>query len=116
MGMASTQHRSIRIPDDIWLQAMTVAKERDTSAGELCRQFLEWYLRRPGVQLPKRPSVGITWQHNVPIVDALWDVLSAAETRELLGLSQQAWTYVVAAVIELRKARGLKAPYYRDGA
>lgn len=54
--MANTQHRSIRIPDDTWLPAMSQAKAQDTSAGELCREFLDWWLRKPGAKLPKRPA------------------------------------------------------------
>ncbi|MEU4570744.1 hypothetical protein [Micromonospora sp. NPDC023956] len=56
--MANTQHRSIRIPDDTWKPAMEQAKEQGTSAGELCREFLDWWLRKPGAKLPKRPEPG----------------------------------------------------------
>lgn len=55
--MANTQHRSIRIPDETWNPAMETARENGTSAGELCREFLDWYLRKPGAKLPKRPEV-----------------------------------------------------------
>lgn len=50
-----TQHRSIRIPDDTWQPAMAKAKDAGTSAGELCREFLDWWLRKPGAKLPARP-------------------------------------------------------------
>ena len=49
-----TQHRSVRIPDEDWTEVMAKAKEADTSAGELIRDFLGWWLRRPGAKLPKR--------------------------------------------------------------
>lgn len=52
-----TQHRSIRVPDETWESAMTVSHEQGTSAGQLCREFLDWYLRKPGAKLPKRPEV-----------------------------------------------------------
>lgn len=51
-----TQHRSMRIPDDTWHPAMATARREGTSAGELCREFLDWYLRKPGAKLPKRPN------------------------------------------------------------
>ncbi|MDG4796232.1 hypothetical protein [Micromonospora sp. WMMD1082] len=54
--MANTQHRSIRVPDDTWQPAMERAREAGTSAGELCREFLDWWLRKPGAKLPKRPD------------------------------------------------------------
>jgi hypothetical protein len=52
----TTPKRGIRIPDDTWLPAMAQAKEQSTSAGELCREFLDWWLRKPGAKLPKRPD------------------------------------------------------------
>jgi hypothetical protein len=57
--MANTQHRSIRFPDDTWLPLMAAAREHGTSAGELCREFADWYLRKPGAKLPKRPDAPI---------------------------------------------------------
>jgi hypothetical protein len=50
-----TQHRSVRIPDDTWRAAIVRAKESGTSTGELIRAFLDWWLRKPGAKLPKRP-------------------------------------------------------------
>lgn len=38
---------------------MRRAKEAGTSAGELCREFLEWWLRMPGAKLPKRPPADV---------------------------------------------------------
>lgn len=51
----TTPKRGIRIPDDTWLPAVETARKQDTSAGELCREFLDWYLRKPGAKLPQRP-------------------------------------------------------------
>lgn len=50
-----TRHRSIRVPDELWESAMATAAEHGTSAGELCRAFLAWWLREPGAKLPPRP-------------------------------------------------------------
>jgi hypothetical protein len=52
-----TRHRSIRVPDETWTEAMARTKEHDTSTGEICREFLDWWLRKPGAKLPKRPQV-----------------------------------------------------------
>jgi hypothetical protein len=54
--MANTQHRSIRVPDETWLPAIARAGDAGTSAGELCREFLDWWLRKPGAKLPTRPA------------------------------------------------------------
>lgn len=51
-----TPHRSIRVPDGTWIPVMDRAKDEGTSAGELCRQFLDWWLRKPGAKLPTRPD------------------------------------------------------------
>jgi hypothetical protein len=53
-----TPKRGIRIPDETWLPAVEQAREQGTSAGELCREFLDWYLRKPGAKLPQRPVAG----------------------------------------------------------
>lgn len=105
--MASTQHRSIRIPDDVWLPAMEVARQRGTSAGELCREFLEWYLRMPKAELPRRPPVaGPDLESYVPIAEALWTLLPNYKIREMLGLSEHHWGEVGRRVL----ARGKVGP------
>lgn len=48
-----TPLRNFRAPDDEWIPF------RAASAGDmtgLLRQFIRWYLRRPGAKLPERPS------------------------------------------------------------
>ncbi|MGI5247573.1 hypothetical protein [Dactylosporangium sp. CA-139066] len=50
-----TQHRSVRVPDDTWYAAIRRAKAEGTSVGELVREFLDWWLRKPGAKMPKRP-------------------------------------------------------------
>lgn len=52
-----TQHRSIRVPDDTWEAMKRRSHEEGTSAGELARHFYDWWLRKPGAKLPKRPAI-----------------------------------------------------------
>lgn len=51
-----TPKRGIRIPDETWQSAVEQARKEGTSAGELCREFLDWWMRKPGAKLPKRPE------------------------------------------------------------
>ncbi|PBC71550.1 hypothetical protein BX265_6160 [Streptomyces sp. TLI_235] len=50
----------MRIPDDEWLPFADAAQESGTSRAEAVREFIRWYLRRPGAKLPPRPDAG-TW-------------------------------------------------------
>jgi hypothetical protein len=51
-----TQHRSVRVSDDDWGDFDEAAKREDTDRGTVIKQFIRWYLRRPGARLPKRPG------------------------------------------------------------
>ena len=50
-----TQHRSVRISDEDWddLDAATGTVRSDR--GTIIKEFIRWYLRRPGAKLPERP-------------------------------------------------------------
>lgn len=48
-----TPLRNFRAPDDEW-SAFRLASGNKMSA--LIREFIRWYLRKPGAQLPERPS------------------------------------------------------------
>lgn len=50
-----TPIRSIRIAAAIWDEAREKAKAQGKSMSELIRDFLNWWLRRPGAKLPARP-------------------------------------------------------------
>ena len=50
-----TPHRSIRIADDAWADLKLAAGLIGSDRGTLIKQFLRWYLRRPGATLPERP-------------------------------------------------------------
>lgn len=49
-----TPLRNFRAPDDEWA-AFRAASGNNMTA--LIRQFIRWYLRRPGAKLPERPSI-----------------------------------------------------------
>lgn len=52
-----TPPRQIRIGDE-WLDFDTAAKSQGTERAALVREFIAWYLRRPGAKLPSRPAAG----------------------------------------------------------
>jgi hypothetical protein len=49
-----TPIRQMRIPDDEWDGLVKVAGRNHVKA---VREFIRWYLRRPGAKLPARPGV-----------------------------------------------------------
>lgn len=53
-----TPPRQMRIPDDEWLPFNTACKEAGTVRAEAVREFIRWYLRRPGAKQPTRPAAG----------------------------------------------------------
>lgn len=54
-GETPIQH--VRIPKDEWDEFKEVAGRRNAS---LVRQFIRWYLRKPGAKLPERPAASRT--------------------------------------------------------
>jgi hypothetical protein len=50
-----TPARQIRIGEE-WYEFDTAAKEMGTERAALIRDFIHWYLRRPGAKLPERPA------------------------------------------------------------
>ena len=40
---------------DVWYEFDEAAKYMDTERAALVREFIDWYLRKPGAKLPKRP-------------------------------------------------------------
>ena len=49
-----TPARQIRIGDE-WYEFDDAAKSMDTERATLIREFIAWYLRKPGAKMPKRP-------------------------------------------------------------
>lgn len=50
-GETPLQHT--RVPQDDWDDLRAVAGRR---ASSVIREFIRWYLRRPGAKLPERPT------------------------------------------------------------
>lgn len=48
-----TRARPVRIPDEDWTEFGELVGDRERS--RVLREFLAWYLRRPGAKLPTRP-------------------------------------------------------------
>lgn len=55
-----TPARQIRIGDE-WYDFDAAAKSQGTERATLIREFIAWYLRKPGAKPPKRPEVD-EWQ------------------------------------------------------
>ncbi|MFE5582532.1 hypothetical protein [Kitasatospora sp. NPDC056531] len=55
-NVPKTQHRSVRISDDDWRDLLTAAKSQGSDRGTVIKEFVAWYLRRPGAKLPTRPA------------------------------------------------------------
>lgn len=57
-----TQPRQMRIPSEEWFPFEDAARvEHPTGPSPrtaVVRQFMRWYMRRPGAKLPERPPTG----------------------------------------------------------
>lgn len=51
-----TSAKAARIEDDLWREAGEAAQRMDTDRSTIIREFLSWYVRRPGAELPERPG------------------------------------------------------------
>jgi len=51
-----TQHRSVRISDEDWTDLEAATGTLGADRGTAIKQFIRWYLRRPGATLPERPA------------------------------------------------------------
>ncbi len=51
-----TPARQMRISDEDWSDFESAAASQETDRATLVREFIAWYLRRPGAKLPKRPD------------------------------------------------------------
>jgi hypothetical protein len=67
-NVPKTPARQIRIGDD-WYDFDEGAKAEDTERAAVIRQFIRWYLRKPGATLPKRPPTG-PWSEDRPAGEA----------------------------------------------
>jgi hypothetical protein len=57
----------MRIPDDEWLPFEDATGDQPRAA--VVRDFIRWYLRRPGAKLPERPAAG-PWSEPAQPADA----------------------------------------------
>jgi hypothetical protein len=48
--------RGIRLEKDLWDELLPAAAANGYDRAGLIRQFVRWYLRRPGAKLPQRPG------------------------------------------------------------
>ena len=49
-----TQHRSVRIGDEDWADLRDAAAAAGKDRATVIKEFIAWYLRRPGAKLPER--------------------------------------------------------------
>lgn len=54
--------RKVRMPEDEWGPFLAAAKtmhpDGRSPRGKVLREFVRWYLSRPGADLPERPPAG----------------------------------------------------------
>lgn len=55
-NVPGNKHRSVRVSDDDWTDFDAAAKSAGGDRGGLVKEFIRWYLRRPGAKLPQRPG------------------------------------------------------------
>jgi hypothetical protein len=54
--MVRTPTTPIRIDRDDWAEFGEATAEMGTDRSKEIRAFVDWYLRRPGAKMPKRPD------------------------------------------------------------
>jgi len=55
-AMPKTPTTPLRIDRATWTEFGEAAAATGTDRSKLLREFIDWYLRRPGAKLPKRPD------------------------------------------------------------
>lgn len=63
-----TPARQFRCPDADWTDFQRAAAARGTERAALLREFIAWYISRPGAKRPTRPDPS-TWQTQAPADD-----------------------------------------------
>ncbi|WP_433568138.1 hypothetical protein ACQP1O_43060 (plasmid) [Nocardia sp. CA-151230] len=56
-----SKFRKFRADDELWndfADAVRHAPDPEADMSKVLRQFIRWYIRRPGAQIPKRPEPG----------------------------------------------------------
>jgi hypothetical protein len=54
----ANRHRSVRVSDEDWADLEAATGTLGSDRGTVIKQFIRWYLRRPGAKLPERPDAG----------------------------------------------------------
>jgi hypothetical protein len=57
-GVARTPMKPVnfRAPETLWDDALALAEASGDHLPDRLREFLEWYVRRPGARMPRRPD------------------------------------------------------------
>lgn len=50
-----TKPRPVRMTDELWSDALKTAEAADENLPDRIREYVEWYVRRPGARAPGRP-------------------------------------------------------------
>lgn len=50
------KHRSVRVSDEDWEDLGKRTAGIGSDRGTVIKEFIAWYLHRPGAKLPKRPE------------------------------------------------------------
>lgn len=51
-----TPQRTLVVDPDEWADLALAAKAAGSERAQVLRQFIKWYIRRPGARLPQRPG------------------------------------------------------------
>jgi hypothetical protein len=46
------------IPEDLWADFEAATQRADSDRSAELRSYMEWYVRRPGAEHPRRPEAG----------------------------------------------------------
>lgn len=75
--------RQMRIPDDEWEPFEDAAKAQHPTGrsprAAVVREFIRWYMRRPGAKLPDRPAAG-PWTRSGNACNAVGDAPNSSGT------------------------------------
>jgi hypothetical protein len=75
--------RQMRIPDDEWIPFEAATKKQHPEGrsprAAVVRQFIRWYMRRPGAKLPERPPAG-PWTRSANACNAVGDAPNSLGT------------------------------------
>jgi len=66
---SGNRKKTLRVEPDLWDAFVTACPEaergHESGAAKVIREFIAWYVRKPGAKQPKRPSVA-AWKGRQP--------------------------------------------------